>query len=105
MGQLVTGDSGDKVRITCYDGDGVVLNLTGYTVRIYFALNGGAPQKRTMTVTDAAAGKAEYQFANTELTAKGMITYEIELTDGSSKVTTSDPATLTVRDRLFPEGA
>jgi len=84
--EFVQDDSGSKLEVTCKnDADKSVIDLTGATVMARWKDKAGTVVERTMTVTDAAGGVAEYQFAAGELEA-GTTGYEIEITDAQGGV-------------------
>jgi len=83
---FVSGDTGSKLQVTCKDDDtGTAIDLTGSTVQLQWKDRSGTFVEKTMTVTDAANGVAEYQFAAGELFAKKML-FEVEITDSSGNV-------------------
>lgn len=98
---LVAGDTGSTLVITCKDKDSkAAINLNGKTVRVKFRLNGGILQTKEMAVTDAAGGVAEYQFAAGEL-VKGTLRGEVEITDSGGLVLTQvEPFALSVRNKI-----
>ncbi len=83
---FVSGDTGSKLEVTCKDDDtGVVINLTGATVRLKWLDAAEALQTKTMTITDAANGVVEYQFLANELIERQM-KFEVEITDSGGNV-------------------
>ena len=83
---FVSGDTGSKLEVTCKDDDtGVVIDLTGSTVKLKWDDVAGALQTKTMTITDATNGIVEYQFLATELIAPQM-KFEVEITDSGGFV-------------------
>jgi len=83
---LVTGDTGSILQVTCKDNDtSTAINLTGSTVKARWEDATGAVVTKTMTVTTAASGIAQYQFLTGEIIAPKM-KIEIEITDSGSKV-------------------
>lgn len=84
--EFVQDDTGSKLEVTCKnDADKSVIDLTGSTVKARWKDKAGAVVEKNMTITDAAGGVAEYQFAAGELEA-GTTGYEIEITDAQSSV-------------------
>lgn len=84
--QFVAGDTGSKLEVTCKnDADNSAINLTGATVKLKWKDSGGALQTKTMTITGAATGVAEYQFLTGELFA-GTTDFEVEITDAGGKI-------------------
>ena len=84
--EFVQDDSGSKLEITCQnDDDKSVIDLTGATVKARWKDKAGTVVEKTMTVTDAASGIAEYQFATGELEA-GTTGFEIEITDAQGGI-------------------
>lgn len=83
---FVAGDTGSKLKVTCQDDDsGNAINLTGSTVKLKWDDADGALQTKTMTITDAVNGIAEYQFLASELFSRQM-KFEVEITDSGGKV-------------------
>lgn len=83
---FVSGDTGSKLEVTCKDDDtGVVINLTGSTVKLKWLDAADALQTKTMTITDAVGGIVEYLFLADELIASQM-KFEVEITDAVGKV-------------------
>ena len=84
--EFVQDDTGSKLEVTCQnDDDKSVIDLTGATVKARWKDKAGTVVEKTMSVTDAAAGVAEYQFATGELEA-GTTGYEIEITDAQGGI-------------------
>ncbi|MCI0488926.1 MAG: hypothetical protein L0229_20230 [Blastocatellia bacterium] len=98
---LVAGDSGTTLVVTCKDKDSkAAINLNGKNVKVKWRANGGALQTKTMTVTDAAGGVAEYLFLTGEL-IKGILKGEVEITDSSGLVITQvEPFSLSIRSKI-----
>lgn len=86
--QLVAGDTSPVLRVTCTKPDGSVLDLTGAIVRLYWRISKGNGQTRVMTITDANAGIAEYQFQQGDLSA-GELVGEVEVTFSDRSIVTS----------------
>ncbi len=83
---FVSGDTGSKLEVTCKDDDtGVVIDLTGSTVKLKWLDAADALQTKTMTITDAVNGVADYQFLANELIETQM-KFEVEITDAVSDV-------------------
>jgi len=99
--QFVSGDTGSKLQVTCKnDADNSIINLTGATVKLKWKDSAGLLISKTMTITNAVGGIAEYQFGTSELYA-GAMSFEIEITDTSSKIITSlSLVDTTIRNRL-----
>lgn len=83
--ELVAGDTGSKLVVTCTDNQSqAVIDLTGKAVQLRYSINGAAVVIKTMTVqTPATNGKAEYQFGASDLSA-GTLTGEVRLQNGAS---------------------
>ena len=87
--EFVANDTGSALVITAKkQSDRTVIVLTGSTVRLRYSISGATTQVKTMTITDAVNGVAQYQFLTGELIA-GTMKGEIEITDSTSKITTS----------------
>ena len=99
--EFVEADTGSKLEVTCKnDDDKSVIDLTGATVKIRWKNLAGSVQEKAMTVTNAAGGVAEYEFAASELEEHRQA-HEIEITDSGGKVITSlNPVTVTIRKKL-----
>ncbi len=83
---FVSGDTGSKLEVTCKDDDtGVVIDLTGSTVKLKWLDAADALQTKTMTITDAVNGIAEYQFLAADLTGT-QLKFEVEITDSGGDV-------------------
>lgn len=98
---LVTGDTGSILRVTCKDAaTSEVINLTGATVRAMWRSSAGILVTKSMTVTGALTGIAEYKFLAGEIAAPAMM-IEIEVTDSGGNITTSlDSLDLRVRAQI-----
>ena len=84
--QFVSGDTGSKLQVTCKnDADNTVIDLTGSTVKLKWKNSVGTLVTKTITITNAVGGIAEYQFGTSELYA-GTMYFEIEIADASSKI-------------------
>lgn len=98
---LVAGDGGCKLRATIKESSTEeAIDLTGKTITVRYAINGGAVQERTMTALNQATniGQAEYQFLTTDLTAGGEIKGEVRLQAGlSDQLTTVDTFHLAIK--------
>lgn len=101
--ELTAGDTGSRLQVTIKDSrDGEPVDLSGKTVELRYAINGGALQTKTMTVLDQLAnkGKAEYQFAALDLQA-GNLRAEVRLQPGlADQVTTIDDMYIPVKAPL-----
>lgn len=83
---FVSGDTGSKLEVTCKNDDtGLVIDLTGSTVKLKWRDAANVLQTKTMTITDAPGGIVEYQFLADELIAPQM-KFEVEITDTVGKV-------------------
>lgn len=88
MTDLVTGDTGSKLIVTCRDNEtNEVIDLTGATVKLRWEGDAGVIEK-TMTVTNAAAGIAQYQFLAGEIIVPAM-RFEVEITDSGGAIISS----------------
>ena len=84
---FVSGDTGSELEVTCKDDDsGVVIDLTGSTVKLKWLDKDAALQTKTMSIVGAATdGVAKYKFLANELFAKQM-KFEVEITDAGGFV-------------------
>jgi len=88
--QFVENDTGSVLEITATDDvTGVVINLTGSTVKLRYKIKTALAVEKTMTI-DAVptTGKATYQFLAGEL-SPGPFRGEVEITGAGGDVTTS----------------
>lgn len=101
MVDLVTGDTGSILTVTCNDSAaGTAINLTGATVKVRWEDATGVLVLKTMTIENASGGIASYQFASGEIFAPKM-KFEIEITDAGGKIVTNLALIeLTVREQL-----
>ncbi len=102
--ELVAGDGGSKLVVTILNSvTKETFDLTGKTVQLRYAVNGGATVEKTMTPRNQAThrGQAEYQFLTTDLTVGGTLKGEARLQDGQSdQLTTVDEFFLTIKEPL-----
>lgn len=97
--EVVQGDN-TKYEVNCQKQDGSIFDLTGCTVEINWQDEGGTPETRAMTVTDAPNGVAEYVFQGDELTPPRMI-LEVKITDTGGNVLRSNCiADLDIRKKI-----
>ena len=83
---FVENDTASKLEVTCIDNDsGNAIPLTGKTVTLRWSDRRGEPIARVMTITDAANGVAEYQFAAGELDQPSM-QFEVQITNADSTI-------------------
>lgn len=98
---LVAGDGGSKLLVTITDSTTEeLIDLTGKTITVRYAINGGTLQQRDMTALNqtTSKGEAEYQFAAADLTAGGELKGEVRLQAGlSDQLTTVDTFHLKIK--------
>jgi len=101
---LVAGDGGSMLRVTVRDSETrELIDLTGKTIKVRYAINGGTVQQRDMTALDQTAnkGQAEYQFLTTDLTSGGEMKGEVRLQAGlADQLTTVDTFHLSIKAPL-----
>lgn len=100
--ELVAGDTGSKIVLTCRDNQTqAAIDLTGKIVHLRYRIDGGAMQTKTMAIqSPPTAGKAEYQFGSSDLTA-GTFQGEIQIQPGAAdQLTSLLPFALQVRAPL-----
>lgn len=101
---LVAGDGGIKLRVTIRDSEtNDLLDLSGKTVKVRYAINGGVLQERSMTVMNQASnkGQAEYQFLTSDVTVAGELRGEFRLQAGlADQLTTVDTFYLSIKAPL-----
>lgn len=86
---LVAGDTGSILKVTCTRIDGSIIDLSGATVSLFWRATRGAPQRRSMDIEGAPTdGIVYYQFQAGELVMGGLVG-EIEITFPDGKVLTS----------------
>lgn len=83
---FVSGDTGSELEVTCKDDDtGLVIPLTGSTVRLEWLDAAAALQTKTMTIVDAVNGIVKYRFLANELIAPQM-KFQVEITDSGGDI-------------------
>lgn len=98
---LVAGDTGSFLQVTCTRVDGSVIDLTGADVRLFWRATSGPPQKRDMSIVNATNGIVSYQFQTGELMMGGLVG-EIEIEFPDNTVLTSALAfSIPVRMRTY----
>jgi hypothetical protein len=80
MADFVSGDTASTLLVTCKDGDGTAVNLTGCTVKLRWQEATGTVADRTMTIVSASEGTVSYKFLADELYAPSM-SFEVKITD------------------------
>ena len=102
--ELVASDAGSKLIVRCRDNETKdTIDLTGKTVQLRYALNGGATVQKTMTVLNQSAnpGKAEYQFLTTDVTVGGALAGEVRLQAGlADQITAVDTFHISIKTPL-----
>lgn len=85
---FVSGDTGSVLTVNIKDSvTQAAVSIQGSTVTLKWEDASGAVVSRVMTIVDAAAGKAKYKFAASELFAPKM-RLEVEVVDSEgNKVT------------------
>ena len=90
--ELVVGDGGSTLHVTVVDSETKApMDLTGKTVQVRYAINGGATVEKSMTVLNQTSfrGQAQYQFLTSDLSAGGILDGEVRLQDGQPDQLTS----------------
>ena len=83
---FVSGDTGSELEVTCKDDDtGLVIDVTGSTVKLKWIDKAAALISKTMTIVDAVNGVVKYRFLANELIAPQM-KFEVEITDSGGDV-------------------
>ncbi len=88
MADFVTEDTGSTIEVTCRDKAGVIINLTGSTVKLQWLDDTGLLKSVTMTVASPTTGIATYKFLAGELQDPGM-SLEVQITDGGGFILTN----------------
>jgi hypothetical protein len=97
---FVQNDTASKITVTCRNSQNALINLTGYTVSVHWRNNADSLTTRTMTITNAAGGVAEYLFQAGELEAPKM-RLEIAITiPGIGELTSREVINLLVREQI-----
>lgn len=87
---LFVGDTGRVLQVTLQD-DGTAIDITGATVQLLYRIDGGGSiTTKTMTITNAISGIAEYTFLAPDLTEEGVFQYQVRLTDSGGAISTFD---------------
>ena len=102
---LVEQDTSSKLSVTLTNVDGTAINLSGATVKLKFKIDTSTLSTKTMTIDDAANGKASYVFTKVgsvfDLAAAGTLYYEIEVTQADTTIlTTSKISNIEVRKKI-----
>lgn len=80
--EFVENDTGSKLQVTCKnDVDNTVIDLTSSSLKLKWVNAAGVLQSKSMTITNASGGVAEYLFVTGEL-EKGTVDFEVEITTG-----------------------
>ncbi len=81
MLSLNVGDTKPPLSAKIARADGTPVDLTGATAQlVYWPLYGGEPVYRSMTVTDAPAGKVTYQWIAGDTAAVGRFVFFVKIT-------------------------
>jgi len=106
----VEGDTGSKITLTARDAaTKAIIDLTNFTAKVRYSLNGAAIVERTMTNLDQTLypGQAEYLWLGAELAVDadaptaGQIVGEFTLTDlATHSVTSLNKFKINIRARL-----
>jgi hypothetical protein len=101
MYDLVAGDTGSVIQITCIDkATQQALDLTGSTVDIHWEDSTGTLVSHQMQIVSAINGQVKYQFGVNELFAPSM-SFEIVVTNASGKTLSNTTLlNVNVRDKL-----
>lgn len=102
MTDFVSNDTGSTLLVTCTDKvTGHVIDLTGSLVTIrWYAVDGSTVVSKAMSIVNAAAGKAKYQFLTGELFSP-IMRFEVAITSADGAVITNlDLITATVRNQI-----
>lgn len=101
---IKTGDTDPPVEVTLKDDDGVVVDLTGATVKFIVSKRGVAPiVDGAATLVDAAAGSVRYLWtaADTAISGVYMAEWQITWPGGGIQTVPSDGYdTVHIRDDL-----
>ncbi len=79
------GDTLPKITGVVKDADGVVIDISAYTITMHIGYS--TPKEVEATITDGPSGAFEIEFDDDDLVA-GVYNFEIELNDGSGGIAT-----------------
>lgn len=77
LGPYIAGEKPEPWVHQFLDADGAVINLTGYSVRVTYKVDGGTQVVVTGTLSDAANGKAQYQWVASDIATAGEMAGEL----------------------------
>ena len=85
----------DALPLAPADGDlffieGVPVDLTGSSIKLRYSVDGAAVVETAMTIDNAGRGLASVNLSNTELASAGDTVFQVQVTDATSKVLTSN---------------
>jgi hypothetical protein len=89
MIDVIVASTNETLAFAVKKPDGTAKDLTNYSGRILWSLNGGAQVARTLTITDPSNGYVEYVTLLTDITSGGMLHGEIEVTATGGQTTAS----------------
>lgn len=96
---LVQNDTASALVLTCVDQSGTPIDLSGAQVSLLFYINttpSGGPLARSMTVTDAGNGVAQYTFGVSngvyDLSEPGTLYFRTRIVFADGTVVTSPKA-------------
>ena len=102
--RLVSGDNRPYIKLTLRDADGLPMNLTSATVRVYFRETGTSTILSTLAcslVGDGSTGQAQFNFPNNTLDVPaGAYEGEIEVDFGGEIQTVYDVLKFRVREQF-----
>jgi len=89
----VQGDT-TPLTMAIQDETGAIVNLNGYSGKFYMRRQGATSNKvngTAINITTAASGYCEYRWIAGDIDTAGTYDCEVELTDASTKLATTEP--------------
>lgn len=83
LGPYIAGEKPEPWIHQFLDADGTAINITGYTVRVTYKVDGGTQQVVNGTLSDAANGKAEYGWVAADIATAGEMAGELTVGNGT----------------------
>jgi len=85
LGPYVAGEIPEPWAHTFLDADGAALNLTGYTAKLTYRLDGGTQVVRNATMVSDVGGIAGYTWVAADFATSGLMAGELVVGNGSNR--------------------